>query len=145
MHKLKSKNNDFISDVVVNILPDGHGMKVFLVDENDVELKKESLSQGEKQLYISSLIKAILKESIHPLPIFIDTPLGRLDDEHISNILEHYYPNLSDQVVLLSTNNEITPARYQKIEKHVAKSYLIENDGKNSNFVSGYFKGSKND
>lgn len=145
MHKLNISNNSFISEVLVTILPDGHGMKVFLYDDADEELKKESLSQGEKQLYVSSLIKAILKESIYPLPIFIDTPLGRLDDEHISNILEHYYPTLSDQVVLLSTNNEITPARYHKIEEFVAKSYLIEHDGKNSKFVEGYFKGIKND
>jgi len=145
MHKLNTSNNSFISEVLVTILPDGHGMKVFLYDDNDEELKKESLSQGEKQLYVSSLIKAILKESIYPLPIFIDTPLGRLDDEHISNILEHYYPTLSDQVVLLSTNNEITPARYHNIEQFVAKSYLIEHDGGNSKFIEGYFKGVKND
>lgn len=145
MHKLGSGSSDFINEVEVNILPEGQGMKVSLFNDNDEELKKESLSQGEKQLYISSLIKAILKESLYPLPIFIDTPLGRLDDEHISNILEYYYPNLSDQVVLLSTNNEITPLRYQKIEQHVAKSYLISNDGKNSQFISGYFKGQKND
>lgn len=145
MHKMKISNNSFINEVVVNILPDGHGMKVFLYDDNDEELKKESLSQGEKQLYISSLIKAILKESLYPLPIFIDTPLGRLDDEHITSILQYYYPTLSDQVVLLSTNNEITPTRYRKIEGVVAKSFLLEHDGKNSKFVEGYFKGIKND
>lgn len=145
MHKMKISNNSFINEVVVNILPDGHGMKVFLYDDNDEELKKESLSQGEKQLYISSLIKAILKESLYPLPIFIDTPLGRLDDEHITNILQYYYPTLSDQVVLLSTNNEITPTRYYKIEGVVAKSFLLEHDGRNSKFVEGYFKGIKND
>lgn len=145
MHKMKVSNNSFINEVVVNILPDGHGMKVFLYDDNDEELKKESLSQGEKQLYISSLIKAILKESLYPLPIFIDTPLGRLDDEHITSILQYYYPTLSDQVVLLSTNNEITPTRYRKIEGVVAKSFLLEHDGKNSKFVEGYFKGIKND
>lgn len=145
MHKMKVSNNSFINEVVVNILPDGHGMKVFLYDDNDEELKKESLSQGEKQLYISSLIKAILKESLYPLPIFIDTPLGRLDDEHITSILQYYYPTLSDQVVLLSTNNEITPTRYRKIEGVVAKSFLLEHDGKNSKFVEGYFKGIRND
>ena len=145
MHKMKVSDNSFISEVVVNILPDGHGMKVFLYDDNDEELKKESLSQGEKQLYISSLIKAILKESLYPLPIFIDTPLGRLDDEHITNILQYYYPTLSDQVVLLSTNNEITPTRYHKIESVVAKAFLLDHDGRNTKFVEGYFKGIKND
>ena len=67
-------------------------------------------------------IKAILKESVQSLPIFIDTPLGRLDDEHIKNILLYYYPDLSEQVVILSTNNEITPRRYKDIEESVSKS-----------------------
>ena len=89
-----------------------------------LEIKKEVLSSGEKQIYISCLIKAILKESVQSLPIFIDTPLGRLDDEHIKNILLYYYPDLSEQVVILSTNNEITPRRFKDIEHSVSKSYL---------------------
>ncbi|MBS9783531.1 MAG: DNA sulfur modification protein DndD [Pasteurella sp.] len=142
MHKL-STNNQFINDVEVTILPDGNGMKVSLFDGKDNEIKKETLSQGEKQLYISCLIKAILKESIHHLPIFIDTPLGRLDNEHINNILQYYYPNLSNQVILLSTNNEITPRRLSNLSDSVSQSYLIKNDGKNSTFVSGYFQGER--
>jgi DNA sulfur modification protein DndD len=89
-------------------------MKITLRDQDANEIRKESLSSGEKQIYISCLIKAILKESVQSLPIFIDTPLGRLDDEHIKNILLYYYPDLSEQVVILSTNNEISsgPPRF---------------------------------
>ena len=74
------------------------------------------------------------------MPIFIDTPLGRLDDEHIKNILLYYYPDLSEQVVILSTNNEITPRRFKDIEHSVSKSYLLENDGTKTNVKPGYFK-----
>jgi DNA sulfur modification protein DndD len=144
MHKLNTNDNNFISDVKVTILAEGNGMKITLYNSEDVEVKKEILSQGEKQLYISSLIKAILKESIQSLPIFIDTPLGRLDDEHIKNILLYYYPDLSEQVVILSTNNEITPKRYNDISKNVSKAYLLVNDGENTNLKNGYFQGYEN-
>ena len=142
LHKLQDEvvTAKFISDVSVGILPDNSGMKITLFDSNDNEIKKEILSSGEKQIYISCLIKAILKESVQSLPIFIDTPLGRLDDEHIKNILLYYYPDLSEQVVILSTNNEITPRRYKDIEASVSKSYLLENDGAKTNVKSGYFK-----
>jgi DNA sulfur modification protein DndD len=144
MHKLNTNANNFISDVKVIILAEGNGMKITLYNSEDIEVKKEILSQGEKQLYISSLIKAILKESVQSLPIFIDTPLGRLDDEHIKNILLYYYPDLSEQVVILSTNNEITPKRYNDISKNVSKAYLLVHDGENTNLKNGYFQGYEN-
>jgi DNA sulfur modification protein DndD len=144
MHKLNTNDNHFITDVKVTILAEGNGMKITLYNSEDLEVKKEILSQGEKQLYISSLIKAILKESIQSLPIFIDTPLGRLDDEHIKNILLYYYPDLSEQVVILSTNNEITPKRYNDISTNVSKAYLLVNDGINTTLKNGYFQGYEN-
>lgn len=139
MHKLNTSGSQFVSDIKVTILAEGNGMKITLYNSDDEEIKKEVLSQGEKQLYISSLIKAILKESIQSLPIFIDTPLGRLDDEHIKNILLYYYPDLSEQVVILSTNNEITPKRFNDVSESVSKSYLLVNDGINTKLKKGYF------
>ncbi|PRZ21261.1 DNA sulfur modification protein DndD [Flavobacterium granuli] len=146
MHKLNSEENQskFIEDVKVLILASGQGMKITLIDQDDNEIRKESLSSGEKQIYISCLIKAILKESIQSLPIFIDTPLGRLDEEHRDSITKKYYPALSEQVVLFSTNSEITPKRFKDISANVSKSYLLVNDGANTNLVNGYFQSYEN-
>ena len=147
MHKLGSEENNskFIEDVKVTILASGQGMKITLLDQDDNEIRKESLSSGEKQIYISCLIKAILNESIQSLPIFIDTPLGRLDEEHRDNITKKYYPSLSEQVVLFSTNSEITPKRYKDISENISKSYLLFNDGANTNLKNGYFNTTSND
>lgn len=147
MHKLNSEPNQtkFIEDVKVTILAAGQGMKITLFDQDDNEIRKESLSSGEKQIYISCLIKAILKESVKNLPIFIDTPLGRLDEEHRDNITKKYYPALSEQVVLFSTNSEITPKRFKEISENISKSYLLFNDGVNTNLKSGYFNTISND
>jgi DNA sulfur modification protein DndD len=147
MHKLNSDQNQskFIENVKVTILASGQGMKITLFDQDDNEIRKEGLSSGERQIYISCLIKAILKESIKNLPIFIDTPLGRLDEEHRDSITKKYYPTLSEQVVLFSTNSEITPKRYKEISGYVSKSYLLFNDGVNTSLKSGYFNTSSND
>ena len=144
MHKLQTENSRFIEDTKIDILPDGKGLKVSIIDSEGKEVPKESFSTGEKQIYISCLIKAILKEAIQHFPIFIDTPLGRLDHEHIENILKDYYPELSNQVVLLATNNEITPRRYSSIVSKVAKSYLIVSENSRSYFRNGYFQSYEN-
>lgn len=146
MHKLSSEGNKnkLIEDIEVTILPSGQGMKIKLLDQNDTEIRKESLSSGEKQIYISCLIKAILNEAIQSLPIFIDTPLGRLDEEHRDNITKKYYPLLSEQVVLFSTNSEITPKRFKDISNNISKSYLLVNDGINTNLKQGYFNNYEN-
>lgn len=147
MHKLSSENNrrKLIEDVKVTILASGQGMKISLYDQDDNEIKKESLSSGEKQIYISCLIKAIINESVQSLPVFIDTPLGRLDEEHRDSITKKYYPELAEQVILFSTNSEITPKRFRDISDFTSKSYLLINDGINTRIQKGYFNTVNND
>jgi DNA sulfur modification protein DndD len=144
MHKLQDGGAGFVAAVKAELLPDNDGLQVALLDKEGIVRNKETMSQGEKQIYISSLIKAILSLSVQEYPIFIDTPLGRLDHEHINNILTNYYPDLAGQVVLMVTNNEIPPARFKLMERIVAKTYLIENYNNNSKFIDGYFKGYEN-
>lgn len=144
MHKMQNDNSSFIKDSRIDILPDGKGLKVSILDSEGKEIPKETFSTGEKQIYISCLIKSILSESIQNFPIFIDTPLGRLDHEHIENILNNYYPDLSSQVILLATNNEVTPRRYNMIAPKISKAYLIVNEDKKSFFKPGYFQSYEN-
>ncbi len=140
MHKFKDDNgSDFISKVKVEILPPNDGLKVILFDKTGMIKPKEALlSEGEKQIYISSLIKSILALSTQEFPIIIDTPLARLDSNHINNFLQYYYPNLGKQVILLATDNEISDSRYKLIEKKVSKKYYLENKNSNSIFKTGY-------
>lgn len=145
MHKLQDSNsNNFVVAVKAETLPDNDGLKITLLDKDGETRQKESLSQGEKQIYISSLIKAILSLSIQEFPIFIDTPLGRLDDEHIKNILLNYYPDLASQVVLMATNNEIPPSRYKLVKDNVAQTYLLESNNNKTKFKKGYFQSYEN-
>lgn len=133
MHK-----KDFVGRADVAVLPES-GLIVELYDKDNQKLPPESLSQGEQQLYISCLLKAILGESITELPAFIDSPLARLDEEHKDNILRYYYPNLASQVVIFALNSEISTHKLKEIQHRVAQTYLLRNDGNVSAIKEGYF------
>lgn len=139
LKKLLNKPN-LVDKVEMTILKNNLGLEVKLYDDTKKETNPSSdMSKGEQQLYISALLKAILSESIHDLPILIDTPLGRLDQEHRDNILTHYYPHLSEQVIIFSTNTEIRISDLPKIDKHIAKKYRLENSDKKTIVHEGYF------
>jgi DNA sulfur modification protein DndD len=134
------KKTDLVNKVEMNILNNNLGLEVRLYNSSKKKINpSRDMSKGEQQLYISALLKAILSESIYNLPVLIDTPLGRLDQEHRDNILIHYYPELSEQVVIFSTNTEIRVSDLPKIEKHIAKSYRLENLEKKTIIHEGYF------
>ncbi len=132
-------HKQLVNNVELTILPDDKGMEVELFNKSNNTIQSKELSKGEQQIYVSALLKAILDSSIHSLPVLIDTPLGRLDSEHRDNILKNYYPTLSTQVVVFSTDTEITTSKRTEIEEYIANSYLIKNvDGKSS-INEGYF------
>lgn len=145
MHKLKDgSNGKFIAAIKAEALPNNDGLKISLFDGDGNITPKESLSMGEKQIYISSLVKAILSLAVQDFPIFIDTPLGRLDHEHINNFLVSYYPNLASQVVLMATNNEIPPSKFKLVKDYVANAYLLESNNNQTKFKQGYFQSYEN-
>ena len=99
------------------------------------------MSMGEQQMIGTALLWAIAKTSGRPLPFVIDTPLGRLDGAHLSNLVDRFYPSASHQTVLLSTDREIGAAEYARLRPHVARAYVIEFDaGERRTAVrEGYF------
>ncbi|MBB3185500.1 DNA sulfur modification protein DndD [Halomonas fontilapidosi] len=105
-------------------------------------LEREQLSAGEKQIYATAMLEALGKASGLRLPVIIDTPLGRLDSKHRSNIVDNYFTNASHQVVLLSTDTEIelekTP---QNFKDSVSKLYALTFNSLNggTSVQRGYF------
>lgn len=86
------------------------------------------LSAGERQILVTSLLWAIAKASKNSLPFIIDTPLGRLDSKHRSNLVDNFYPIASHQVILLSTDQEIVGDNYENLRPYIAKEYGIVYD-----------------
>ncbi len=86
------------------------------------------LSKGERQIFILSLYWAIIELSGQDIPFVIDTPYARIDANHRKEISEKFFPNISKQVVILSTDEEINEEYYKIIKPYIAKEYLLIND-----------------
>lgn len=86
------------------------------------------LSKGERQIFILSLYWAIIELSGQDIPFVIDTPYARIDANHRKEISEKFFPNISKQVVILSTDEEINKEYYEILKPHIAKEYLLIND-----------------
>ena len=123
-----------------------HGLKidpttfgVTLFDDGGRQVSKASLSAGEKQIYAVSLLWALAKVSGRPLPMIIDTPLGRLDSRHRLNLLEKYFPLASHQVIILSTDTEVDQANFEILKPFASHCiHLVTQDGW-TEVTSGYF------
>ena len=106
---------------------------------NRIELGQ--LSKGEKQVFILSLYWAIIKSSNQAVPFIIDTPFARIDTEHRERIAEAFFPEVSEQVVILSTDEEVVGDYYAALKPKVSAEYLLDYDpGRSRTVVSnGYF------
>ena len=115
---------------------------VTLYDRGDSPITKQALSAGEKQIYAIAVLWALARVSRRPLPLIIDTPLGRLDSDHRRLLVEGYFPNASHQVVLLSTDTEVDHVYFDALKPHVARAYRLEFDmaERCTTIESGYFK-----
>ena len=88
------------------------------------------LSKGERQIFILALYWAMIMISGQDIPFIIDTPYARIDANHRKEISEKFFPNISKQVVILSTDEEINEEFYEIIHPYVAKEYLLTNNEK---------------
>ena len=111
--------------MVGRIQIDSRTFATALFDRQDRLIPKEELSAGEKQIYAISLLWGLAKASGRPLPMIIDTPLGRLDSEHRGRMIEHYFPNASHQVVVLSTDTELDKHNFEILSPHVSHAYHL--------------------
>lgn len=91
-----------------------------------IELSR--LSRGERQIFILALYWAIIEISGQNIPFVIDTPYARIDANHRREISEKFFPNISDQVIILSTDEEINEEYYKIVKPYVSKEYLLIND-----------------
>ena len=126
--------------------PDDIENKINSCDVDDeIELYKRidlnTLSKGERQIFILALYWAIIQISGKHIPFVIDTPYARIDANHREEISSKFFPNISSQVVILSTDEEITKDYYKIIKPFIAKEYLLQNNqSENRTTVTdGYF------
>lgn len=137
-YKQLANKKNLIQEIVMN--PETLDMQY--LDENGNEVSKESLSAGEKQLMVIAILWALALCSKKKLPVIIDTPLSRLDSQHRTSIISTYFPNASDQTIILSTDTEIDQNYYEMMKNSVGDEFTLvySEKTKSTSIKKGYFQ-----
>jgi DNA sulfur modification protein DndD len=107
------------------------------------EIYLDELNAASKQIIIQVLLKSLHYYGDYNPPVMIDTVMGYLDQGSRASLLENYFPKLSHQTILLSTDSEITTTTdLVKIENFISKKYTLIRDKENqlTHVVDGYFE-----
>ncbi|QIP41489.1 hypothetical protein G9444_4245 [Rhodococcus erythropolis] len=131
------RKESLVNSVVID--PDTYTVE--LAGRDGSRLLANQLSAGERQLLAVSLLWGLARASGQPLPVVVDTPLGRLDGSHREHLVDRYFPYASHQVILLSTDTEIDEATYARMKKFVGRSYRLSFDQEtnSTSVLPGYF------
>lgn len=137
MYKLLSSRSGLIKDLTI----DDKSYEIRIHDRNGHEIKKSGLSAGEKEVFALSLLWGLAQTSQLKLPIIIDTPLSRLDSVHRDNIVNNYFPNAGEQVIILSTDTEIDTNYYKNLKPYLSGAGCLVFDQRQelTTFKNGYF------
>jgi DNA sulfur modification protein DndD len=127
---------NLVKKVIVDINGNGDDVDICLFGYDDKKIDNSILSMGERQMFASALLSALVDETEIEFPVFIDSPMQKFDPQHTKNVLTKFYPNVSKQVILFPLlKKELTEEEYQYIQPIVNKSYLINNEKDGSHFV----------
>lgn len=111
------------------------------INSSGEEIDKSKLSAGEKQLMVIALLWALAICSKKKLPVIIDTPLSRLDSAHRMSLISTYFPQASEQTIILSTDKEIDRNYYETMKKDIGDEFTLnyDDDTRATTITKGYF------
>jgi energy-coupling factor transporter ATP-binding protein EcfA2 len=97
---------------------------------NVVPWEQVNTSAGQKQVRILAFTEALRRLARLAPPLVVDTPLGRLDKEVRSAVLEKLYLQ-GHQSIILATNSEIDPEsdQFSRIKDRLARVYTLHPHG----------------
>lgn len=119
--------------------------QIGIMDQKKLRLYKRmemnQLSKGEKQVFVLALYWAIIKAAGQKVPFIIDTPFARIDTEHREQITKSFFTTISDQVIILSTDEEVVGSYYKMLAPNLAHEYLLDYEQKTGRTAvkNGYF------
>ena len=127
---------NLVKKVIVDINGNGDDVDISLFGYDDRKIDNSILSMGERQMFASALLSALVDETEIEFPVFIDSPMQKFDPLHTKNVLTKFYPNVSKQVILFPLlKKELTEEEYHHIQPIVSKAYLITNKKGGSHFI----------
>ena len=116
------------SNFAKSVTVDPETFETNLYDRHNNLIPRSDLSSGEKQIFAIAMLWGLAKTSGRPLPVVIDTPLGRLDSEHRKNLINNYFPEAAHQVIMLSTDTEVDQDLYKDLEPHLSHCFHLVYD-----------------
>lgn len=136
--KLANKKN-----LINRIEMDPESLNIKYVSEDGLEVGRDSLSAGEQQLMVISILWALAICSKKKLPVIIDTPLSRLDSLHRAALIKTYFPNAGEQTIILSTDSEIDSKYYKLMKDNIGDEFTLNYDErtKSTSIERGYLIG----
>ncbi|MBE7691426.1 AAA family ATPase [Tenacibaculum finnmarkense] len=114
--------------------------KIFHKSGNEIYLNH--LNTASKQIVIQVLLKSLHQFGDYDPPVMIDTVMGVLSEESRAAVLEHYFPQLAHQTILLSSDSEIRKGtEFEKIAPFISKTYTLQRDREKqlTKIIPGYF------
>ena len=114
--------------------------KIFHKAGNEIYLNQ--LNTASKQIVVQVLLKSLHEFGDYDPPVMIDTVMGVLDETSRATVMENYFPELSHQTLLLSSDSEIRPGTdFDKIEPFVSKTYTLlrDREKQHTDIIPGYF------
>lgn len=135
--KLANKKN-----LIQKIVMDPRSLDIAYLDDLGKNVSKDSLSAGEKQLMVIAILWALAICSKKKLPVIIDTPLSRLDSMHRTSLVTTYFPQASEQTIILSTDSEIDHTYYNMMKESVGDEFTLSysEETKSTTILKGYFQ-----
>lgn len=136
--KLANKKN-----LINKIVMESDSLAIKYLSEEGKEVTQDSLSAGEQQLMVISILWALAICSKKKLPVIIDTPLSRLDSLHRIALINTYFPNAGEQTIILSTDSEIDSTYYDLMKDNVGDEFTLKYDEKtkSTSIERGYLIG----
>lgn len=136
--KLANKTN-----LINKIIMEADTLAIKYLSEDGKEVTQDSLSAGEQQLMVISILWALAICSKKKLPVIIDTPLSRLDSLHRTALINTYFPNAGEQTIILSTDSEIDGTYYDLMKENVGDEFTLKYDEKtkSTSIERGYLIG----
>lgn len=107
---------------------DPRTFRIELCGEDGRPLKVSELSAGERQLYALAWLQSLRQVSGRQLPLVIDTPLARLDEQHRARLVNKYFGEVGEQVLLFATTAELDADLLLELKPILARLYELRQD-----------------